>query len=277
MREDMKKVLTERPRYGHGRKYREVRRAENRGDMEDLPHYRSIRVPYNNGYNRKEFSDLLGPLQRFLQGCVGRKYDEVWSEICKAVPSGNVVDGHLKGHARDEIDYNTFIYEGEVYCKPGAGGFGGRRSLSKPNGLYVDPRDGIIYDATKRVSKKKQNEGVIRNTLGAFKQDDTGVYVHWTPYGYYYGRQDARNWQLAFFGNKEAVKIGGIWYWVVFDTVPPPVVRHYIEDGIEKTITNVVLKTDIVYGLTKKSGERYRCGKVQMNSRDLRQHGLVND
>lgn len=281
MRQDMKKVLTERPRHGHGRKYHDVRRAANRGDLEDLPHCQGMRAAYDSYTDRKEFSDLLGPLQRFLQGCVGRKYNDVWSEICKAVPSGNVVDEHLKGHARSEVEYDTFIHEGEVFCKPGPASRRFRRNsgFSKPDGLYVDPRDGVIYDATKRVSKKKQSEGVLRNALGSFKQDETGVYKHHTPYGYYYGRPNARDWDLAFFGKEEeAVKMGGIWYWTVFDTVPPPIVRHYTdESGEKKTVTNIIYKTDIIYGSGMKSGQRYRCAKVQINSRDLKQHGLVND
>lgn len=102
-----------------------VRRAENRGDLEDLP-------------------------------CVGRPWNDVWSEICKAVPSGNTVDDHLKGHVKDFIDSKTYVVDGVVYVRSRWG------TGHEPDRLYVDPRDGLIYDGTKpRISRKKQKENTI--------------------------------------------------------------------------------------------------------------------
>ena len=104
MRPDMKKVLTERPRYGSRRDYHEIRRRENRGDYEDLPAFQGMRAPHLRNYGGKEFSDHVMPLIRYLWSCLGRRWDDVWSEISAQVPSGNTIDAHLKSHIDSEIE-----------------------------------------------------------------------------------------------------------------------------------------------------------------------------
>ena len=173
------------------------------------------------------------------------------------------------------IEHKTYIENGEVYVRSRWG------SQHKPDGLYVDPRDGIIYDATKRVSKKKQNARKYFTGIGTFDQDDSGIYNPHSYYSYYSKRNDtAVKFSLAFFEKEEeAIKINGIWYWILFGTVPPAVkkFRTNEETGITTSYMVDSWKTDFVYQVKKKSGERYRYGKTQMNSRDLKNHGLVND
>ena len=274
MRKDMNKVLTERPRYGHSRNYHEVRRNENSGELEDLPHFQGMRAPYESYDGRKEFSDLLGPLKRFIHGCIGRRYDDVWSEICQAVPSGNTVDDHLKGHARREIETNTYIEDEQIFYRSR---FGTGRVVS---GLYVDPRDGIIYDATNRVSRKKQNENIIHiHGVGYFKKDiETGI-LH-SYYNWRYGTK--QQYRMKIVGDNEAIQMNGIWYWMTYDFVPSPYFRIRSEkddDGNWKKVIKEEFptKNDFFTGATIKSGNRYRSGRLQMNSRDLKKNGLAND
>ncbi len=272
MRKDMNKVLIERPRHGHSRNYHEIRQAENRGELEDLPHCQGMRAPHKD---RKEFSDLLGPLHRFMDGCVGRKYDDVWSEISQGLPKGSFHAGHLKGHARDMIEHQTYIdNDGEIYVRRYSR-YGGDR---KPDGLYVDPRDGIVYRAPNtRVSRKKQNEEMYTRSIGTFKRGEDGVYYPHHYFGYNHGEKSSID-ALAFFEHEEeAIKLKGVWYWIVFNTVPPPVTQVYYDGDEKKTRVIESWRTDWIYQVKKKSGERYRCGKVQMNSRDLKHHGLVNN
>lgn len=48
-----------------------------------------------NGYG-KEFSDLLGPLRRFLLSRVGQPWDKVWSEICQVLKGNGVQAQNLE-------------------------------------------------------------------------------------------------------------------------------------------------------------------------------------
>ena len=84
MRSDMAKVVTERPRRGHGNPSKKWGRrlGKNEYDAEDHgPTRAPIARHHQYGWNAKEFSDLLGPLRRYLRKQVGRPWNKVWSEI----------------------------------------------------------------------------------------------------------------------------------------------------------------------------------------------------
>ncbi|NWH09419.1 MAG: hypothetical protein HXY22_12395 [Alphaproteobacteria bacterium] len=100
MRPDMHKVIVERPRKGGGgqKKGRPVR------DMDHLPKQEGMRRRYHPFGDRKVFNDHLAPLHRFLQKSVGRKWDEVYSEICRDLDARNVVQDHLRLHVKQEVD-----------------------------------------------------------------------------------------------------------------------------------------------------------------------------
>lgn len=276
MRADMKKVLTERPR-GHGTySYNDFRQRERAGDYDDLPSHQGMRRPY--GWDRKEFSDLLGPLQRFLRNCVGRPWDDVWSEICQVVGSGNTVDQHLRGHVEQEVETNTVVIDGQVLSY---GRFGG--TLGRPWKLYVDPRDGLIYAAEDRYSawkavKYKMVEGM------QYRQADDGLLYppDWnrTSYEpsyplYYRGGRNSGRYPLKVIGDRSAMLIEGIWYWIEMAETPPPSDVGYVQDGAAKTRRVFFARYDFVRGEDVKHG-RYHAAKRQMASRDLRRHGLRN-
>ena len=99
MREDMARVVIERPRYHSSGRYREVRpRDVTRRDIEtlgDLPHCEGMRRPH---VRRKSLFDLLGPLRKFLVRQVGRPWDNVYSEICERISPNSTVQLHILGH-----------------------------------------------------------------------------------------------------------------------------------------------------------------------------------
>lgn len=96
MRPDMCKVITERPRYKN-RTGTEGRSKERYLD-EGSPTRESIRAPYNSRYSRKEFSDHLSPLYRFIASQVGRLWNEVNSEIRAHLHLPNVNAQHFLTH-----------------------------------------------------------------------------------------------------------------------------------------------------------------------------------
>src|SRR5262247_4117913 len=89
MRDDMSKVVIERPRSGHslpGYKTRlRIRHYDPEKDYEDLPKRVSgSRSKYVRAGETKYFSDFLSPLRRFLRTNVGRPWDKVYSEMRKS-------------------------------------------------------------------------------------------------------------------------------------------------------------------------------------------------
>lgn len=167
MRSDFSKVVTERPRHGSWKSHRLVRRAIKPNFDEDTAgHKEGMRRPYGRGYDYKEFSDLLGPLYRFLQSRVGRRWDNVHSEICANLKGRNTQQQHILDHLYRYVDTNIAIDEdGKPYSKP-------TRFRCYSPGLiygdfYVDPRDGILRE-TKKYSWKHRNRNKPEKPLMEF-------------------------------------------------------------------------------------------------------------
>jgi len=104
MRQDMHKVIIERPRRGSYMQNEDSLRLrkdnlviEHDNELSERnfsPKKISIRPKYSN---RKEFSDFLSPLIRYLQKQVGRPWDKVYSEIRSSTPKGTIGE-HLESH-----------------------------------------------------------------------------------------------------------------------------------------------------------------------------------
>jgi hypothetical protein len=96
MRSDMAKVVTERPRRGHGNPSKKWGRRlrKNEYDAEDHgPRRAPIARRHQYGWNAKEFSDLLGPLRRYLRKQV--RGERLLAPRC-ARPQ------HVEAHVRDD-------------------------------------------------------------------------------------------------------------------------------------------------------------------------------
>lgn len=65
------------------------------------------------GHGTKSFNEHLGPLRRFLDANVGRPWDKVYSEICKHVGRGNVVQKHVHTHLFDYVVTRTVLIGGQ--------------------------------------------------------------------------------------------------------------------------------------------------------------------
>ena len=260
MRTDMKKVLTERPRIGHDRSYHDIRARMTRINFDDMPTKEGMRRPYSSrDEERKEFSDLIGPLRRFLTSCRGRRWDDVWSEICAQL-SSNTVDSHLKDHVLRDVDLHTVMVDGVVFVRSRYRGF------IEPDGLYVHPETGLVCGDI-QWTRHYRRDYVYHDGI-AYTPLENGV-QH--PVGYGLNVRYAYDRKLIG-PEREAFRVNGIWYWVVFATVPESTMRT--ENGYIKVNT---ICTDIVTGKQKNTGERYRANKRQMSSRDLRRYGLTND
>lgn len=153
----MAKVVTERPRRGHSnpsmKTAKKIRPAEFDGDD-----HGSTRAPVSrgrqHGWNAKEFSDLIGPLKKFLRAQVGRPWNKINSEISKTLDKRSMAGRHILEHVGWEVAKNCELRaDGKIYDLSRST----HAHLYLVTGLYVHPRTGLLClaDKVKRVRKPK--------------------------------------------------------------------------------------------------------------------------
>src|SRR5215475_6473969 len=163
MREDMSKVVIERPRSGHSlpsyKTRLRIRRYDPEKDYEDIPKRVSgSRSKYVRAGETKYFSDFLSPLRRFLRTNVGRPWDLVYSEMKESLDDRKVTGRHVFEHVDREVETHALIGEdGELYKLE----YGGR--LLPIYEFYVDPRTGLLcwsdYNPWRRARGKSKTAG----------------------------------------------------------------------------------------------------------------------
>lgn len=140
----MHKVVVERPRWNPG-PGKQLRQANLEFDL--LPLREGIRRRHRC---RKSFTDLLGPLRRWLQAQLGRPWNDVYSEACAVIKPDSVVRAHIKTHLLEMVERQTFMHEGRI--------------------CVLDERAGLIVPVHKRVSRWRRfyvdpNTGLLRGDL----------------------------------------------------------------------------------------------------------------
>ena len=141
MREDMARLLVERPRkYGLDSKklLRDV----------DGPSAQSMRAPYRI---RKELNENLRPLWRWFDKQVGRPWSKIWSELRQRVDVRGATQLHIVEHARGHVETSARVLDGRVMIFDN----GGKPREPRSGELYVHPKTGILMrDAGERESRK---------------------------------------------------------------------------------------------------------------------------
>jgi hypothetical protein len=134
MREDMSKVIVERPR-----KYKSdgLQAARRRDDFEGSQ-FLGIRA----GYGARFLNENLSPLRRYLHAQVGRPWSKVHSEIASRIDRRNTVQQHVYQHLDDFIAVRVAFHADRLIdlqprCR-------WRDGDSIHQELYVDPRTGIV-------------------------------------------------------------------------------------------------------------------------------------
>jgi hypothetical protein len=141
MRADMFKVIVERPRWG-------VRHASSVKLRKDKDPHKQIglkRHAWEQAPFTKSFNENLAPLVRFIGRRVGRRWDDVYSEICAGLDTGSTVKMHVRQHLRDVVlfgisrgRHGEWLHEGFV-LRPD-------RRNGRGDEFYVDPDDGLLKD-----------------------------------------------------------------------------------------------------------------------------------
>src|SRR6185437_4018339 len=105
MRRDMDKVVTERPRRGHHNKSKKYGGRVRYGTEDHYDNQAGGLIPASRrrNINHKEFSDLLGPLRRWLQKQVGRNWNAIWSEVCVVLDKRSLTGQHIINHIKWDV------------------------------------------------------------------------------------------------------------------------------------------------------------------------------
>ena len=141
MRDDMAKIIVERPRipdrYGSKGRVR---------PLEDLPQHEGMRRPHLLAGGGKYLNENLQPLRRYLERQVGRPWSKVYTEIAKNLRADNTVQQHVRDHLKDFV---------AVTPRRVFGGWWSRsRSGLWHQPLYVDPVTGLLC-RTDRLPEEK--------------------------------------------------------------------------------------------------------------------------
>ncbi len=156
MREDMGKVITERPRNNSRDRSRQkgIRKRDSKLPLEDHPKRAPLR---EKGGKNKQFTDVLGPLRGFVFRQIGRPFSKVFAEISKVLRPTGLSGSHAQDHLWDMLVTKVVIRDGKPYHSDARGGYRkdseGYRPIEYEGSFsdvaYVDPRDGIVKRAPK--------------------------------------------------------------------------------------------------------------------------------
>jgi hypothetical protein len=147
MREDMFKVIVERPRGGAGRAVSSRKRLNRDGDLPT-----KIGVSRHMGLTHaksKWLSENLAPLKRFIGKQVGRPWNEVYGEIVSTLKSRDPVQQHVLQHLDGYVARRVIIDPHGSLIDPERGRRGWR-GLPWRQPYYVDPRDGVLKESATR-------------------------------------------------------------------------------------------------------------------------------
>ncbi len=271
MREDMFKVIVERPRLvnsnGYSRDGRKFRNDENA----------PAKLGMKRGYTKrwKRFNDNLAPFQRYLEKQVNRPWDKVYSEIRATIDARNTVKRHILQHIDDFVAVDTHWVEtpdgGKVLFRrtrwPRENSFIEEADI----GLFVHPRTGILLRNRHHVpwSRRRQQELQAR-----YDQERAG-------------RRDIDE-------RRQLRCIDGNWYEVILDVLPIARVEIRESEGkvakqaVHDACWDVVRKEWIsrehgdlpthkaqpsnrdLYG----TPDKYAVSKRQLGSQELKKYGL---
>lgn len=244
MKEEMAKIIVEKPRVGGSSTSKLVRTRFKAMDDEDIPHCEGMRRAHKGWSARKELNENLTPLYRFLNSCVGRKWNDVYSEICSHVNRNSAVQLHILQHLLNDgfVELHVVMRDGEPYDSAG------RHKLthwrrSSWRSMYVDPASGIL----KFVPEDKTRYRSRR-------------YEETYPEAFSAGR-------LA-----EYRLVKGIWYWVSFRDIPSsPRDWRWPEPDMFDILEKELISRSRMHS---RYNGREPVAKRQLSKRDIKKHNL---
>ncbi|MET3377121.1 hypothetical protein ABIC89_006202 [Variovorax boronicumulans] len=193
MRDDMDKVIVERPRggwrvQGDGRPWRN---SPERGSH--LGMKRGLQHP-------KWLSENLQPLKRWLHKQVHRPWDKVYAELCSGIDRRSTVQAHIFLHVDDFVARDAVLCDGEVRVRPYRWGTRDGVPLHEAPGveLFVHPVTGILLP-----NRRLREARAARRVDRAARRGDT-------PYAVFHVIDETTQWHC----------VDGCWFEVVLAKFP---------------------------------------------------------
>ena len=257
MREDMSKVIVERPRKG-GRD--DEPRAPCLHTDPDVPAHESLKSRHRD---RKWLNENLAPLRRWLEAQVERPWDKVHAELSERIDRRDTVQQHVLDHVEDFVALRVVATDDGLFYLWHSGQ---RRPLEDywaPR-LYVDPEHGLL----------RRNRGRDRARADWEWQNRAKR-----------ARDEAHRRVLS--ATLQLLRLDGVWYAVDVETIPPapPEGSHWRDPPFD------VIRHCNAWQCPASRGEHglrsnlelfgqprlYAASKRQLARATLRQHGLHND
>lgn len=239
MREDMFKVIVERPRHASRFGTKPKLRFLDKDDWR--PRVTGKQVLRGHKAMHKHLSENLAPLKRCLFKQRGRKWDDVFSDICQHLDTGSTVKMHVREHLDDYVIKNVSVDDCGMHYD----------MESLPRGtpdywyadLYVCPNDGRLKESEK-----------LREKLGLKKSRYS--------FRWYCDSQIETNQLIQLNDTKYLVQIREIWFEIDTDEKP---------QNTNKALLDILKKAPHIgcYGWNVIS-------KKQLSKKELRKHGLKN-
>lgn len=161
VRDDIAKVITERPRAGGGgpesgtyRRHVHWGRLREEGREDDSPRREGIRgLKWSD--RRKSFTDFLSPVAGLLRKRVGTPWDAVWSELCARLDAGSTTQRHVLEHVtRDFVELHVREGEDGELLRSTGEPLETRRRCLRWGLFYVCPRTGELRNLPPRPRRR---------------------------------------------------------------------------------------------------------------------------
>ena len=248
MRNDMYKVIVERPRRGG---YASACRRVD--DLDESPRCEGLRKRHRD---RKWLNENLRPLERYLAAQVGRPWDKVYAEICAGIDRRNTVQQHIHQHLTDFVAINVVDLDGTL-C---ASRWGRPEPIGRYWGpaFYVDPRTGLLR--RNRLRERARCEYAETRGQGMQPQNEHRRII------------DAMH-QLHC--------IAGLWFWVELAPVADAMQRDKPIDVLRRLEPGKCPEWNDAKGIRSNytlfgRTDVYARSKRQLSARELQQYGLSN-
>jgi hypothetical protein len=189
MRDDMSKVIVERARPGsswhvarrlHRLDPKQIAVSEDADDPFPLRigHARAASL----GKFRKCLNENLAPLRRYLNSQVGRRWDDVFSDISANIRLDNAVQKHVRDHVQDFVAVTTFLQDGEIFIVDRYGRPQALAHTRWPPSLYVHPVTGVLcrndWRRARRAEQRRQAAAKAHALAKRMRVLDRGRQLH---------------------------------------------------------------------------------------------------
>ena len=247
MREDMFKVIVERPRSGRSWASKSKLRYDK---CEERSRVSGHRLVMESNGRTKHLNENLAPLKRYLHKQIGRRWDEVFSEICAHLDTGSTVKMHVREHLDDFVIRKVWREADGILWTAGRWGDPGRVVKSWTE-LYVDPDDGTLKETRKLCLKLDVPFAGSRASYNRWRGPKEQLPLH---------KLSATTWHMQF---------KGIWYFIELSVIPLTDRAYPLGEGcIYKSLAN---------GTWQNQDQWRVVSKRQLSNKALKASGLQNN